>query len=84
MPPAERSLEVVSDRCRRQSAGVLRRTATAKPPLPDSGSLNVRFEEGDITIDDAEFRKSVIRFRQQLSKSYRGLNYLNNPELDRS
>ena len=84
MPVAERSLEVVSDRCRRQSAGVLRRTATAKPPLPDSGSLNVRFEEGDITIDDAEFRKSVISFRQQLSKSYRGLNYLNNPELDRS
>ena len=77
MPAAERSLEVVGDRCRRQSA-------PAQPPPLDSCSLGVRFEEGDITIDDAEFRKSVISFRQQLSKSYRGLNYLNNPELDRS
>ena len=84
MPAAERSLEVVGDRCRRQSAGVLRRTAPAQPPSLDSGSLDVRFEEGDITIDDAEFRKSVISFRQQLSKTYRGLNYLNNPDLDRS
>ena len=83
MPAAERSLDVVGDRCIRQSAGVPRRTATVQPALPDSGGLNVRFEEGDITIDDAEFRKSVISFRQQLSKSYRGLNYLNNPELDR-
>ena len=84
MPAAERSLEVVSDRCRRQSSGVLRRTAIAQPPPPESGSLDVCFEEGDITIDDAGFRKSVISFRQQLSKSYRDLNYLNNPELDRS
>ena len=84
MPTAERSLDVVGDRCIGQSARVLRRTATAHPSPPDSGGLNVRFEEGDITIDDAEFRKSVISFRQQLSKSYVGLNSLNNPELDRS
>ena len=84
LPAAERSLNVVSDRCIRQSARVLRRTATAHPSPPDSAGLNVRFEEGDITIDDAEFRKSVISFCQQLPKSYRGLHYLNNPELDRS
>ena len=84
MPAAEKSLDVVSDRCIRQSARALRRTATAHPSPPDSAGLNVRFEEGDITIDDAEFRKSVISFCQQLPKSYRGLNYLNNPELDRS
>ena len=84
LPAAERSLDVVGDRCRRQSAGVLRRTATVQPARPESGGLNVHFEVGDITINDAEFRKSVISFRQQLSKSYRGLNYLNNPELDRS
>ena len=84
MPVAERSLEVVGDHCRRQSAGVLRRTVTAQPSPPDFAGLNVRFEEGDITIDDAELRKSVISFRRQLSKSYRDLNYLSNPELDRT
>ena len=50
MPAAERSLEVVGDRCRRQSAGALRRTTPAQPPSLDSGSLDVRFEEGDITL----------------------------------
>ena len=84
MPAAERSLDVVGDRCRQQSAGVPGRTATASPSPPDSVGLNEHFEEGDITIDDAEFRKSVISFRQQLSKSYRDMKYLNNPELDRS
>ena len=73
---AERSLDVVGDRDRRQSfAGV--RTA-------DFAGPNVRFEESDITIDDAEFHKSAISFCRQLSRSYRDLKYLNNPELDRT
>ena len=84
MPVAERSLDVVADHCRRQSAGVQPRTATAQPAPPDSGYLNVRFEESDITIDDDEFHKAAISFLRQFSKSYHGLKYLNNPEFDRT
>ena len=84
IPIADRSLDVVGDHCRRQADGVVRRTATAQPLPPDSGGLNVRFEESDITIDDAEFRQSVISFYRQLSKSYHGLKSLNNPEFDRT
>ena len=84
IPIADRSLDVVDNHYRRQSDGLVRRTTTAQPSPSDSGGLNVRFEEGDITIDDAEFRQSVISFHQQLSKSYHGLKYLNNPEFDRT
>ena len=85
MPVTERSLEVVGDHCRRQSAGVLRRTATAQPSPSNFAGLNVRFEKGDITVDHAELRKSVISLRRQFLKSYYGdLNYLSNPELDRT
>ena len=77
LPVAERSLDVVSKRGRRQSFAEVR-------TAPDSGGPSVRFEQSDITIDDAEFHKSAISFCRQLSKSYHDLKYLNNPELDRT
>ena len=81
MPVAERSLDVVSKRGRRQSFAEVRAATSASP---DSGGPSVRFEESDITIDDAEFHKSAISFCRQLSRSYLDLKYLNNPELDRT
>ena len=76
MPVAERSLDVVGDRGRRQSFAEVR--------TADSAGPSVRFEQSDITIDDDEFHKSAISFCRQLSRSYRDLKYLNNPELDRT
>ena len=81
LPVAERSLDVVSKRGRRQSFAEVR---TATSASPDSGGPSVRFEESDITIDDAEFHKSAISFWRQLSRSYHDLKYLNNPEIDRA
>ena len=46
--------------------------------------MNSYFEEGDITIDDAEFSAKERSILQQLITSYSDVKKLNNPIIDRS
>ena len=81
---SRRSPLVVDDRFRRLSASLLHRTATEPPAAPESGGMNLYFEAGDITINDAEFSAKEKSILQQLFNSYSDVKKLNNPVIDRS
>lgn len=81
---ARRSPLDIDDRFRRRPVSLLQRTTTESPAAPESGVMNVYFEEGDITIDDAEFSAKERSILQQLINSYSDVKKLNNPVIDRS
>ena len=80
----KRSPLIVDDRLRQQSVSILQRTATEPHAAPESGGMNLYFEEGDITIHDVQFSETEIGILQQLFKGYSDVNKLNNPTIDRS
>ena len=81
---ARRSPLDIDDRFRRRPVSLLQRTTTESPAAPESGVMNLSFEEGDITIDDAEFSAKERSILQQLITSYSDVKKLNNPVIDRS
>ena len=67
---------------KRLSARSLEKTANTAPRK--SGSMNLRLEAGDISMDDIEFRRSAISVFKQFRKSISTAKELNNPVNDRS
>ena len=74
----------IDDRFRRRPVSLLQRTTTESPAAPESVVMNSYFEEGDITIDDAEFSAKESSILQQLITGYSDVKKLNNPVIDRS
>ncbi len=81
---ARRSPLDIDDRFRRRPVSLLQRTTTESPAAPESGGMNLYFEAGDITINDAEFSAKEKSILQQLFNSYSDVKKLNNPVIDRS
>lgn len=77
-----RSSVVAGRKSKWLSARSLEKTANTAPRK--SGSMNLRLEAGDISMDDIEFRRSAISVFKQFCKSISTAKELNNPVNDRS
>ena len=82
-PSVSAKSPVVADRRdKRLSDRLLEKTANTAPLK--SGSMDLRLEAGDISIDDFKFRRSSMSVFKQLCTSISTAKELNNPVNDRS
>ena len=81
---SKKSPFVVDGRFRQQFTSIPQRAAAELHAVLESGGMNLYFEEGDITIDDAEFSAKERSILQQLISSYSDVKKINNPVIDRS
>ena len=81
---SQRSPLDVDDPCNGRSVRLFGRTTNTPIKSLESGSINLRLEAGDISIDDAEFRRSAISAFEQFCESVITVDELNNPINDRS